>query len=178
MQLANIHLWWLILSVPLVFLLFRHHERLRLKKLQRFADMQLLPQLIENFSARRRAARYEVYLLTLVTLLLVITLLRPQWGFIWKESKRKGVDIVVAVDVSESMLAQDVRPDRLTRARREIQDLLDSFHGDRVGLISFAGSAFLECPLTLDYGAFNLFLTAISPQLIPIKGTNIEKCRS
>jgi Ca-activated chloride channel family protein len=105
--------------------------------------------------------------------LLLAAFLRPRWGFHWEEIKRKGVDLMVAVDVSESMLAEDIQPNRLERAKREITDLVSMLRGDRIGLIAFAGAAFMECPLTLDYGAFKIFLDYLDTELIPVQGTAI-----
>jgi Ca-activated chloride channel family protein len=86
--------------------------------------------------------------------------------------ERRGIDIVVAVDTSRSMLADDIKPNRLEAAKREIKDLIDIIDGDRVGLVAFAGTAFLQCPLTLDYGAFSLFLDDLDTRLIPVGGTS------
>ncbi|MCB1034866.1 MAG: VWA domain-containing protein, partial [Acidobacteria bacterium] len=106
---------------------------------------------------------------------MVLALAEPKYGFTWEEVKREGVDIVVALDVSDSMLVEDAESggklSRLERAKREITDLLRLMEGDRIGLVAFAGTAFVECPLTLDYGAAEIFLGAIDTDLIPVKGT-------
>lgn len=99
--------------------------------------------------------------------------MRPLWGYSWEEVRRQGVDIVVAIDTSLSMLAEDVPSSRLERAKRELVDLVAMLEGDRIGLVAFAGRAFLHCPLTLDYGACLMFLDLVDTDLIPIKGTNI-----
>jgi Ca-activated chloride channel family protein len=104
---------------------------------------------------------------------ILVALCRPQYGFQWEEVKRKGVDILVAMDVSSSMLAKDVDPNRLERARREVIDLLALLQGDRIGLIAFAGIPYLQCPLTLDYGAMELFMNYLDTDLIPVPGTAI-----
>ena len=108
---------------------------------------------------------------------LIVALAQPRWGFVWEDVQREGVDIVVALDVSDSMLVTDGedsgRLTRLERARREISDLINLLDGDRISLVAFAGDAFIECPLTLDYGAARLFVDALSPDLIPTKGTAI-----
>ena len=105
----------------------------------------------------------------------VLALAELKYGFTWEEVQRRGVDIVVALDVSDSMLVEDAETggklSRLERAKREIADLLRVVRGDRIGLVAFAGTAFLECPLTLDYGAAHLFLSSIDTDLIPVKGT-------
>jgi len=146
----------------------------RKRRLERFAEQAVLSEIYTEHHRHRRQARWFSLLAVLVTLCLTIVVLRPQIGFTWKESHRKGVDIVVAVDVSESMLATDVSPNRLERARRELIDLVDQLRGDRVSLVAFAGTAFIETPLTVDYGTFRLFLDTLSPDLVPIKGTNLQ----
>jgi Ca-activated chloride channel family protein len=105
--------------------------------------------------------------------LLLLALARPQFGTRVETVKREGQDIFVALDVSLSMLAEDIRPNRLEKAKREISQLIDRLAGDRIGLIAFAGEAFVQCPLTLDYGASRLFLSAMDPELIPVPGTAI-----
>jgi len=104
---------------------------------------------------------------------MIIALAGPRYGYHWEKVERRGVDIMLALDCSRSMLAADVEPSRLVRAKREIVDLLDMLTGDRVGLVAFAGEAFLQCPLTLDYGAFHIFLEALSPDFLPRGGTNL-----
>lgn len=104
-----------------------------------------------------------------------LSLLQPKWGFQWQEIQRKGVDVMIAVDVSQSMMAEDLKPNRLVRAKRKIMDLLGLVQGDRIGLIAFAGTSYLQCPLTLDYGAFSMFLDLLGPDLIPQQGTAIDE---
>ena len=106
-------------------------------------------------------------------LLLALALSRPQCGTRTELARRYGVDVVVALDVSRSMLARDVKPDRLTRATLEVGSLLDSLAGDRVGLVVFAGEAFVQCPLTTDYAAARLFLRAVSPASVPQQGSDL-----
>ncbi|MDE1043724.1 MAG: VWA domain-containing protein, partial [Nitrospinaceae bacterium] len=107
----------------------------------------------------------------LAILFLILALTRPRWGYQWENLHQRGVDVIVALDVSSSMLAEDIKPNRLERAKRKISDLLDMMEGDRIGLVAFAGTSFVQCPLTLDYGAARLFLSAIDTQLIPVQGT-------
>ena len=98
-----------------------------------------------------------------------------EWGYHWEDVEKKGIDIVIAVDTSRSMLADDVKPNRLQAAKREIEDLLNVLEGDRVGLVAFAGSAFTYCPLTSDYGAFRLFLNDLTTNIIPLGGTSLSE---
>lgn len=174
MQFANSNMFWLLLCVIIAFLIGRKTYRGRKQNLSTFAELTLLPELAAGFDNWQAVYRRAPWWSAMIVLCLVITLLRPQWGFTWEKSTKRGVDIVIAVDLSESMNAEDVSPNRLTRAKREILDLLGRLKGDRVALVAFAGTAFLEMPLTLDYGAFRLFLSSLSTELIPIKGTNIE----
>jgi Ca-activated chloride channel family protein len=106
---------------------------------------------------------------------LALALAGPMWGFHWEEVRREGVDLVVALDTSKSMLASDVAPNRLARAKLAVQDLLAELQGDRIGLVAFAGSAFVQCPLTLDRNAFRESLDAVEVGLIPRGGTNLTE---
>ena len=108
-------------------------------------------------------AGQKTVLLLVTILLMAISLAGPQYGYSWKEIERRGVDLMLVLDCSRSMLAEDIRPSRLERAKREVFDLLSMLQGDRVGLVAFAGTAFLQCPLTLDYEGFHLFLDALNP---------------
>ena len=108
--------------------------------------------------------------MTFIFVFLFLALTRPQWGYNWEDIKQEGVDIIIALDVSRSMLAEDIKPNRLERAKRKIADLLNMLKGDRVGLVAFAGTSFVQCPLTLDYSAARIFLNAIDTDLIPIQG--------
>ncbi len=174
MNFGNSALTWLLIVPLLLTILILWSTREKKRRLLLFSESTILSLIYPQFRTFRKKQVRAGALSVLIVFLLVLTLLRPQWGFIWKESKRKGVDIVVAVDVSESMLAADVSPSRLERARYEILDLLEHLQGDRIGLVAFAGVAFIQSPLTVDYGTFRLFLNEISPELIPIQGTNIE----
>ena len=105
----------------------------------------------------------------------VLALVRPQWGFDWQEVRRQGLDILILVDTSRSMLTEDVKPNRLERAKLAVKDLLKKLKGDRVGMIAFAGDAFLTCPLTADYNGFVLSLDNLSIDSIPRGGTDLGK---
>ncbi len=111
--------------------------------------------------------------LTLALLFFGLALAQPQCGRSTELTKRRGIDVVVALDASKSMLARDVAPSRLERAQLELTTLLDELKGDRVAIVAFAGDAFIQCPLTGDYGAANMFLRAIDPNQMPQGGTNI-----
>jgi len=162
-------LFWLLLLLPLLalFLAWAGHRRRR--ALARFAHQAMLPRLMEGGGAARRYGR--PLLLLAGTLFLILALTGPQWGARTEIGKRRGVDVMVALDVSRSMLASDVKPSRLERAKHQVAELLDQLDGDRVGLVVFAGHAFVQCPLTVDYGALQLFLDLADTQVAPVQGT-------
>src|SRR5262249_40480537 len=132
----------------------------RLKKLSAFIEAALLPK--ETVVFYRFRYRVKAVLLMAAFVLMVAALARPQWGYHWQQVKRQGLDILIAVDVSKSMLTQDVLPSRLERTKLAIKDMLKGLNGDCVGLIAFAGQAFLTCPLTVDYNGFLLSLNDLS----------------
>jgi Ca-activated chloride channel family protein len=166
---------WLLWLVPLVLAFYVYSFRRGGRLLRRFASAELLARLTAGVSRRRQALKAALILAGLAAA--VLALAEIKWGFTWEEVKRQGVDVVVALDVSDSMLVEDAEAGgglpRLERAKREITDLVRILEGDRIGLVAFAGTAFVECPLTLDYGAAALFLDAIDTDLIPVKGTAV-----
>ncbi len=117
--------------------------------------------------------RIKAVLVALALLLFVLVALRPQWGEQFREVNNEGSDVLIALDVSPSMLARDISPSRLDRAKDAVRWIVESLKGDRVGLVLFSGDAFLQCPLTNDYGAFVMFLDSASPESIALKGTDI-----
>jgi Ca-activated chloride channel family protein len=160
---------WLLASVPVAVLFFVFAWRRRRRALERFAEARLLPVLTPDLDERRRQG--QAALLVAAIGLLALALAGPRWGFHWEEVRREGVDLIVALDTSRSMLAADVKPNRLQRAKLAVQDLIKNLKGDRVGLVAFAGSAFVQCPLTLDYEAFSESLRAVDVGIIPKGGT-------
>jgi Ca-activated chloride channel family protein len=164
---------WLLWLVPALAAFQLWASRTKRRLLHRFASPEMASRLTAGVSRRRQTAKTLLVLLGLLACVLALAGLR--WGFTWEEVQRQGVDIVVALDVSDSMLVEDAEAggdlSRLERAKREISDLLELLEGDRIGLVAFAGTAFVECPLTLDYSAAGLFLDAIDTELIPVKGT-------
>ncbi len=159
--------------IPVMVVFYVYAFRKRDKMLALFCGKELVGELVPDFKKGRRLIKALLILLGIM--LGVFALTRPQWGFHWEEIKRVGVDVMVAIDVSESMLAEDVKPNRLERAKREVIDLIEMLEGDRIGLIAFAGTSFVQCPLTLDYGACKMFLDYIDTDLIPVPGTAIAE---
>jgi len=139
--------------------------------MERFAEPELLDRLTGDIRRGGRIIR-STFLLAALGLML-LALAGPRWGSHYQEVSQKGVDIMIVLDVSTSMLVSDVKPDRLERARREISDFIQVVQGDRVGLVAFSGAAFTQCPLTLDYGALSMFLNELRPDLIPVPGTDL-----
>ena len=163
---------WGLLLVPLLIALFMSAEHRGLKRLQQFVSARLLPQLAGTVNRRRRIIRFGLMLLGLT--LAIVSLAQPRWGYTFEDVKRKGLDLLVAVDTSRSMLSNDVQPNRLERVKLAIQDLIDELQGDRVGLIAFAGRAFLQAPLTIDYDAVVEAVSDLDTKTIPEGGTNIS----
>jgi Ca-activated chloride channel homolog len=166
-------LWFVVGAIFIILLVFWYKEmqRRRYRELERFASPHLLANLCANVSARRRTVKKVLILVAIACLFSALA--RPQYGFKWIEVKRKGIDILFAVDTSKSMLAEDVRPNRLQRAKFAILDFVGQLEGDRVGILPFAGSAFLMCPMTIDYSAFEDSLGAIDTTIIPRGGTDL-----
>src|SRR5256714_493902 len=164
-------LWGLFL-IPLLIALFVRSEQRGLKRLQEFVSARLLPQLAGTVNRPRRILRFALQLLGLA--LVIVSLAQPRWGYTFEDVKRKGLDLLIAVDTSRSMLSNDVQPNRLDRVKLAIQDLIGQLQGDRVGLIAFAGRAFLQAPLTIDYDAVVEAVNDLDTKTIPEGGTNIS----
>ena len=174
MRFANPHLLWLLLVFPpalAAFFWWSWRERQRL--LTQFVEARLLPNLLSGLSPARRKIRLACVIFAVV--LLMVALGRPQWGFSWEETKQRGLDIVVAIDTSKSMLAEDITPNRLARAKLAALDLMQQAKSDRLGLVAFAGSAFLQCPLTIDDAAFRQSVEALDVNIIPQGGTALAE---
>src|SRR5574341_2131628 len=173
MKYGNLNYLYLLPVIPLLILGYILVLRKKMNDLNKFARIELLLKMGILLSQRRQWLKAT--LMTVGILFLIFALIEPKWGYRWEEVEKKGIDIVIAVDTSRSMLADDVKPNRLEVAEREIEDLLNTLEGDRVGLVAFAGSAFTYCPLTSDYGAFRLFLNDLSTNIIPLGGTNLAE---
>ncbi|MBW2682946.1 MAG: VWA domain-containing protein [Deltaproteobacteria bacterium] len=167
---------WLICGLGVCItltLVIRVLQQRRKATLEKFAARQLLARLTRNISNPRR--RLKNILVISAVFFCFTALARPQYGFKWVEVKRRGIDILFALDTSKSMLVKDIKPNRLKRAHFAILDFVRQLEGDRVGLMPFAGSAFLMCPLTLDYNAFEHSLSAVTSDIIPQGGTDISE---
>ena len=172
MKFAHVEMLFLIWTLPVFLLVYLYGRRKRRRVLSDFARQDTLAHLVPTGVALRRRLRAAMVLAA--ALLLVLAMAGPQYGYQWEKVERRGVDLVIALDCSRSMLAQDLKPTRLQRAKREIIDLLAMLQGDRAGLVAFSGTAFLQCPLTLDYAAFDIFLNALNPDYLPVGGTDLS----
>ncbi len=166
-------LWLLLVLPPAMVVFFWWATRKRLSLLTQFVQARLLPGLLSGLSPARQYTRFAC--LTLAVSLLIVALARPQWGFAWEDVKQRGLDIVLAVDTSRSMLAEDIAPNRLARAKLAAMDLMQQAKSDRLGLVAFAGVAFLQCPLTFDDGAFRQSLDALDVNILPQGGTALAE---
>ena len=167
---------WGLLLIPALIALFIHAERRGVLRLREFVSARLLPQLAGSVNRPRRVLRFALQLSGLA--LAMISLAQPRWGYTFEDVKRKGLDLLIAVDTSRSMLSNDVQPNRLERVKLAARDLINELQGDRVGLIAFAGRAFLQAPLTIDYEAVMESINDLDTKTIPEGGTNISEAIS
>ncbi len=173
MQWLHPDMFWTLAMIPFAAALFLFAAWRRRLTASRMGSPQLMRRLASGLNLRRR--RWKATLVVTAVALLGLSLVGPRFGTKTKEVKREGIDLVIALDVSLSMLAEDVAPNRLERAKFAIKDLLDDLSGDRVGLVTFAGDAFVHSPLTSDYNAVRLFLDVADPSLIPTPGTDFGR---
>ncbi len=171
MTFFNTEMLFFIWAVPVLLLVIGYGMRRRREITNRFASTHGLAVIAPDTVGGRRWIKGSLLMGTV--LFTAVALAGPKYGYRWQEIRRQGVDIIIALDCSRSMTVADIQPTRLERAKREVFDLLAMLKGDRVGLVAFAGTAFLQCPLTLDYDAFNLFLNALSPDYLPVGGSDI-----
>ncbi|MBO8449226.1 MAG: VWA domain-containing protein [Bacteroidetes bacterium] len=159
----------LLLLVPLFFIAYAVMRHFRKRRLEKFGDRELVGELMPSVSASKGWVR--VTLFAIAFFFFTIGLSRPQIGAKLKERKTKGVEIMIALDVSNSMLAEDYSPDRLERAKLAISSLVDKLRDDRIGLVVFAGTSFVQLPVTTDYASAKMFLNSINTESVPIQGT-------
>lgn len=171
MHFANPHFSIIFAVLAALVLFYLWTARRRRTLTERFAQKGLISHIAPSLSPARRATK-GILTIAAFTLALV-ALLRPQWGFEWEETKKTGLDILIAVDVSKSMLSRDIKPNRLERSKLAVKDLIKRLKGDRIGLVAFAGTSFLQCPLTIDYNGFLLTLDDLTIDTIPVGGTSL-----
>ncbi len=161
---------WLVALLPLLLATAWMINR-REKLLARMAEKDLWSSMLPGYSVKRRRIKNGLRLLALAAALIAVA--RPQWGIKWEKVHQRGLSIIVALDTSKSMLAQDIKPNRLQQAKWGVRDLLNELEGDRIGLVAFAGEAFLQCPATSDYDAFLMMLDDVYAGIIPLGGTDL-----
>ena len=166
------YLWFLCALAP-ALVLFTIYHNWRETNLERFAKPALIDQLIPESSFNMVLTKF--ILLSLAFEFVVVGFAGPQIGNKQEKVKRQGIDVIVALDVSNSMMSEDIKPSRLGRAKNFISNFVDSLQNDRLGMIVFAGRAYLQMPLTVDYGAARMYLKSISTNLVPTQGTNIAE---
>jgi Ca-activated chloride channel family protein len=162
-----------LFGIPVLIISILLYSRWKRKALALFGDSKLVTELMHSFSKRR--TQIKNILTLLIFILLIIGIANPQVGTKMEEVKREGVDLMIAIDLSNSMLAEDIKPNRLERAKQAISRLIDKLEGDRIGLIVFAGEAYVQLPITTDYSAAKLFLSTVNTNIVPTQGTEIAK---
>ena len=167
--LAQAQYLWLLLIVPALFIAYALSLRIRKKRIAKLGDNELVRRLMPEASVGK--GWFKISLFAAAWLLFTIGLARPQLGARLKEHRSQGIEVMVALDVSNSMLAEDFSPNRLERSKLAISRLVDRLQGDRIGLIVFAGESFTQLPITADYVSAKIFLNSISTESVPIQGT-------
>ena len=162
---------YLLLIIPVLILLFGLAQYYKKKALAKFGDMSVIEQLMPFVSKSRPVLKFVF--LTIAIIAIILALADPQFGSKLEKVKRKGAEIIIALDVSNSMLAEDIKPNRLERAKQAISKLVDNMENDRIGLIVFAGDSYIQVPVTSDYTAAKMFLSSINTKIVSKQGTAI-----
>jgi Ca-activated chloride channel family protein len=168
---ANPDFLYLLLLLPAMSVLYFISELRKKRALKRLGDLKLVGSLVPELSRIRPLFKFILQLIAFSAA--VIMLSRPQFGSKIEDVKKQGVEVIIALDVSNSMLAEDIQPDRLTRAKQSLSHLIDNLDNDKIGLIVFAGDAYTQIPVTTDYISAKMFLSTINPDLVPKQGTAI-----
>lgn len=166
---ASIDMLWLLWLIPILTAAYIQHTRKKRKQLEAFGDMALVKELMPDASPVRNRIKFALLMAALT--LLIVAVARPQYGQKSETVKREGIEVMIALDISNSMLAEDVAPNRLDRAKQMLSKMIDKMTDDKVGLIIFAGEAYVQLPITCDYVSAKMFLQTISPDLIKAQGT-------
>ena len=168
---ANIEMLWWLITIPVFVITYIVYTKRKQRQLTEFGDPELMALLMPDASKSRPIWKFGMLIVALI--LLIVAAARPQYGQKEKTVKRQGIEVMVALDISNSMLAEDVAPNRLDRAKQMLSKMIDNMVDDKVGLVVFAGDAFTQLPITCDYVSAKMFLNTISPTLIPTQGTAI-----
>ncbi len=164
---------YLLVLIPILMVLFIWGRQRRKKQLREFGEDQVISQLMPEVSPRRPVWKFYLTLLGITAMILVVA--GPQFGSKLQTAKRKGIELIIALDVSNSMMAQDIKPSRLERSKQAISQLVDKLGNDKIGLIVFAGDAYTQLPITTDYVSAKMFLSTINTGIVPRQGTSIGK---
>ncbi|MBL7923008.1 MAG: VWA domain-containing protein [Bacteroidia bacterium] len=170
-KLDNPQMIYLFALVPLLFFLYYRMRRWKKRAIRQFGDPGLVRKLYPSVSISRPGLKFTLALLAMIAL--VAGLCGPLIGSRLEEVKRKGADIIIALDVSNSMLAEDIKPNRLGRAKQALNRLIDRLEGNRIGIVVFAGEAYVQLPITTDYNAAKMFIESINTEMVPTQGTAI-----
>ncbi|HLP05295.1 MAG TPA: VWA domain-containing protein [Paludibacter sp.] len=162
---------FLLLLIPALVGLFIYVSIVKRRKMREFGNPEVLFQLMPNVSFVRPRVKFYLQLVAIFFLIIILT--QPQFGTKVENVKRKGIEVMIALDVSNSMLAQDIQPSRLDKAKQVLSKLVDGMTDDKIGLVVFAGDAYTQLPITVDYVSAKMFLSTISPNLVPRQGTAI-----
>ncbi len=168
---GNIEYLWGLLIIPLLTLFFIWSRIARRRALKKFGQQEILQHLMPYSSKGRPVLKFVILMLALA--FIIVGTARPQFGSKLKTVKREGIELMIALDVSNSMMAEDIQPNRLERAKRAISRLIDRLKDDKIGLIVFAGDAYTQLPITSDYNSAKLFLNSVNTQIVPKQGTAI-----
>ncbi len=173
LRFANPYVLYCLLVLPLLIFVFHLTRGLKKNDIAEFGDSSLMQLLMPDASSSRPIWKFYIYLTALA--LIILGLARPQTGSKLQQVKRKGIEIMIALDVSNSMNAEDIQPSRLIRAKQVLAKLVDRLSDDKIGLIVFAGDAYTQVPITTDYVSVKMFLSNITTGLVPVQGTDIQK---
>ena len=168
---ANPEFLYLLLLLPVMIVFFIFSSIRKRKSIRKLGDQKLVTDLLPELSFIRPALKFVIMMVVVISCIMVLA--RPQFGSKIEDVKKQGVEVIIALDVSNSMLAEDIQPDRLTRAKQAISRLVDKLDNDKIGLIVFAGDAYTQIPVTTDYVSAKMFLSSINPQMVPKQGTAI-----
>jgi Ca-activated chloride channel family protein len=171
LRFAHIEFLWGLLAIPVFLLFYLTVSRWKNKAIAKLGDRKVVDMMMPEVSFSRPLLKFILFILSF--LFLVLAVADPQIGSKMEEEKRKAADLMILLDVSNSMLSQDMVPNRLENAKRAIAQLIDNLHGDRIGMVVFAGEAFVQLPMTTDYSAAKLFLNTINTNMVPTQGTAI-----
>lgn len=162
---------FLLAIIPIMAVIFVYRRMKQRKSIRLFGDPEILAQLMPNVSTMRPVVKFSMQMIALF--LIVVVLARPQFGTKTQEVKRQGIEVMIVLDISNSMMAQDIQPSRLDKSKQVLSRMIDQMENDKIGLVVFAGDAFTQLPITADYVSAKMFLNSISPKLIARQGTAI-----